>query len=132
MMKKWLLVLIIAVGLCFPASSFAVTKEGTIQGLYSVCEGRTCTPGEELLVAAMEEIFVLQDNAGEAFLLPNIKSAALARFLNKMVRIEGDIVLQGKAIKVNKAEVYERGKWKTWFSPEIVKQMERDSIAPLP
>ena len=131
-MKKWLLVLIIAVGLCFPASSFAVTKEGTIQGLFSVCEGKTCSPGEEMLVAALEEIFVLQTNEGESFLLPNIKSSALARFINKMVRIEGDVALQGKALKVNKAEVYEKGKWVTWYSPRIAKEAAEMNIAPLP
>jgi len=131
-MKKWLLVLIIAVGLCFPASSFAVTKEGTIQGLFSVCEGKTCTPGEEMLVAAMEEIFVLQTNSGESFLLPNIRGAALSRFLNKMVRVEGDVKLQGKAIMVNKAEVYEKGKWKTWYSPKIARDAAAMQIAPLP
>ena len=118
-MKKWFLVLIIAVGLCFPASSFAATKEGTIQGLFSVCDGKTCTPGEEMLVAAMEEIFVLQTTGGESYLLPNIKSSALSRFLNKMVRVEGEIKLQGKAIIVDKAEVYEKGTWKTFFSQKI-------------
>ncbi len=131
-MKKWLLVLIIAVGLCFPASSFAVTKEGTIQGLFSVCEGKTCTPGEEMLVAAMEEIFVLQTNSGESFLLPNIRGAALSRFLNKMVRVEGTIKLQGKALIVDKAEVYEKGKWKTWYSPKIARDAAAMQIAPLP
>ena len=131
-MKKWLLVLIIAVGLCFPASSFAVTKEGTIQGLFSVCEGKTCTPGEEMLVAAMEEIFVLQTNSGESFLLPNIRGAALSRFLNKMVRVEGDIKLQGKAIMVNKAEVYEKGKWKTWYSKAIAEKALKDLYTPAP
>ena len=131
-MKKWLLVLIIAVGLCFPASSFAVTQEGTIQGLFSVCVGKVCTPGEEMLVAAMEEIFVLQTNSGETFLLPNIRGGALSRFLNKMVRIEGDIALQGKAIMVNRAEVYENGKWKTWYSPKIAEDAAAMSIAPLP
>ncbi len=131
-MKKWLLVLIIAVGLCFPASSFAVTKEGTIQGLFSVCEGKTCTPGEEMLVAAMEEIFVLQTNSGETYLLPNIRGAALSRFLNKMVRVEGTIKLQGKALMVNKAEVYEKGKWKTWYSPKIAADAAAMAIAPLP
>ena len=131
-MKKWLLVLIIAVGLCFPASSFAVTKEGTIQGLFSVCEGKTCSPGEEMLVAAMEEIFVLQTSTGESFLLPNIKSAALARFINKMVRVEGTMTLQGKALKVIKAEVFEKGTWKTWYSPRIAKEAADMAIAPLP
>jgi len=131
-MKKWLLVLIIAVGLCFPASSFAVTKEGTIQGLFSVCEGKTCTPGEEMLVAAMEEIFVLQTNSGESYLLPNIKSAALSRFINKMVRVDGTIKLQGKALIVDKAEVYEKGKWKTFYSKAIAEKAMKDLYTPAP
>ncbi|MBW1863120.1 MAG: hypothetical protein JRJ02_12225 [Deltaproteobacteria bacterium] len=132
MMKKWFLVLIIALALCFPASASAVTKEGTIQGLFSVCEGATCTPGEEMLVAAMEEIFVLHTSAGESYLLPNIKSNALSRFINKMVRVEGDIKLQGKAIIVNKAEVYEKGKWKTFYSKAMAEQAMKDLYHPMP
>lgn len=131
-MKKWLLVLIIAVGLCFPASSFAVTKEGTIQGLFSVCEGKTCSPGEEMLVAAMEEIFVLQTSSGEAFLLPNIKSSALSRFLNKMVRVEGTIKLEGKALVADKAEVFEKGNWKTFYSKAIAEKAMKDLYTPAP
>ena len=131
-MKKWFLVLILAVGLCFPVSSFAVMKEGTIQGLMSVCEGKTCTPGEELLVAAMEEIFVLQTSGGESYLLPNIKSSVLSRYINKMVRIEGTIALQGKAMKVDKAEVYEKGKWKAFYSQAIANQMLKDQYGPQP
>jgi len=131
-MKKWLLVSVLVVGLCLPASAFAIKAEGTIQGLFSICEGKTCTPGEELMVAAMEDIFVLYTDAGESFLLPNIKSGALGRLVGKMVRVEGESKLKGKAIVVNKAEVFENGKWQVFYTPEMAKKALEELYHPVP
>jgi hypothetical protein len=131
-MKKWFLVLVLAVCLCLPASAFAIKVEGTVQGLFSICEGKTCTPGEELMTAAMEDIFVLYTDAGETFLLPNIKSGALARLVGKMVRAEGELKLKGKAIVVSKAEVFEKGRWQVFFTPAMAKKALEELYHPVP
>jgi hypothetical protein len=131
-MKKWFLVLVLAVCLCLPASAFAIKVEGTVQGLFSICEGKTCTPGEELMTAAMEDIFVLYTDAGETFLLPNIKSGALAGLVGKMVRAEGELKLKGKAIVVSKAEVFEKGRWQVFFTPAMAKKALEELYHPVP
>jgi hypothetical protein len=131
-MKKWLLILVLAVSLCLPASAFAFKAEGTIQGLFSICQGKTCSPGEELLTAALEEIFVLYTDAGKSYLLPNIRSAVLSRLVGKMVRVDGDLKLEGKAIIVDKGEVFEKGDWKVFYSPEVAKKAMEELYQPLP
>jgi hypothetical protein len=134
MMKKWVLVLIVAVALCLPGAVFGkmIKAQGTIQGLMSTCEGQVCTPGEEMLMAAMEEIFILLTDSGESYLLPNVKSAVLSRYLNKMVRVEGEARFDGKAIMVSTAEAFEKGKWRVFYSPELVKQYQSDRRQPMP
>jgi hypothetical protein len=135
MMKKMILVLALVVGLCLPTLSFGnerVKKEGTIQGLLRVCEGIVCRPGEEMIAAALEEIFVLVDDSGKGYLLPNIKRAVLSRLLSKRVRVEGETRLDGKAIMVSKAEVFREGNWKVFFTPEIAEQAYQKVRAPTP
>ena len=133
-MKKWVLVLIVAVALCLPGAAFGkmVKTQGTIQGLMSTCEGAVCTPGEEMIVAALEEIFILLTDSGDSYLLPNIRSGLLARYLNKMVRVEGETRFDGKAIMVEKAEAFEKGKWRTFFSREIAEKAMNDLKQPKP
>ena len=133
-MKKWVLVLIVAVALCLPGAAFGkmVKTQGTIQGLMSTCEGAVCTPGEEMIVAALEEIFILLTDSGDSYLLPNIRSGLLARYLNKMVRVEGETRFDGKAIMVDTAEAFEKGKWRTFYSREIADRAMKDLYQPKP
>ena len=133
-MKKWVLVLIVAVALCLPGAAFGkmIKAQGTIQGLMSTCEGKVCTPGEEMLVAALEEIFILLTDSGDSYLLPNVRSGVLARYLNKMVRVEGEVRFDGKAIMVETAEAFEKGKWRTFYSQEIAEQAMKDRTQPKP
>lgn len=131
-MRKWLPVLVLVVALCLPASAFAIKAEGTIQGLFSICEGKVCTPGEEMLIAALEEVFVLYTDAGESYLLPNIKTAVLSRLVGKMVRVKGEEKLKGKAIVVSKGEVFEKGKWTVFFTPAMAKKALEELYHPAP
>ena len=133
-MKKWVLVLIVAVALCLPGAAFGkmVKTQGTIQGLMSTCEGAVCTPGEEMIVAALEEIFILLTDSGDSYLLPNIRSGLLSRYLNKMVRVEGETRFDGKAIMVEKAEAFEKGKWRTFYSRELAEKAMNDLKQPKP
>ncbi len=134
MMKKWVLVLIVAVALCLPGAAFGkmIKAQGTIQGLMSTCEGKVCTPGEEMITAALEEIFILLTDSGESYLLPNIRSGVLSRYLNKMVRVEGELRFDGKAIMVDNAEAFEKGKWRTFYNREIAERAQKELLQPKP
>lgn len=106
-----------------------VVVEGTIQGLQHACMGVYCKVGEENLVAALEDDFVLMgDNA--YYFLPNLKPTLLARYINRPVRITGQMALKGQAILVDKAEVLEGGEWKAFYSEEIAAEMKRRKMAP--
>jgi hypothetical protein len=134
-MKKSFLVIVLTLALSLPIFVFSaqVVKEGSIQGFMRVCEGKyTCTPQEELIVAAVEDIFILLDDEGNAYLLPNIKRSLLRHFVNKQVRIAGDTRMDGKAIMVSKAEVYRNGKWKIFYTPELAEKAYRDLHSPKP
>ena len=43
--------------------------EGTIQGLISTCFGKTCLPGEEYIIAALEDTYVLVTDSGKYYFL---------------------------------------------------------------
>ena len=125
-MKKWVLVAMLVLALCLPAAANAETVkvQGSIQGLLSTCAGEKCTPQDAIIIAAMEDIFVLVSAPGEYHLLLNLKNSLLSRYLNKEVRVEGDLKLEGSAIDVHKAEVLEDGVWQTFWSPEIREKVE--------
>ena len=124
-MKKGLLAVILVTILSITAQTRAddmVEVAGTIQGLLSTCAGETCTPREEIIIAAMEDTFVLVSDEGKYYLLPNIKHSVLSRHLNDPVKVVGTLTLDGTAIQVETAEVLEKGEWLTFWSPEIEEQ----------
>ena len=134
-MKKAIVIPFLAMVFYLPmwALGETVIKEGTIQGLYMVCEGKmTCSPQEEMIMAALEEHFVLLSDDGKPYLLPNIRSVVLAQVFNRRVKVEGETRLQGRAIMVSKAEVLWRGKWKAFFSPEIIEKYMFHRYQPMP
>ena len=134
-LKKLVPIVILIFTFSLPAVSFAkkVFKEGTIQGFYRVCEGKlTCSPQEELVAAALEDIFVLVDDNGEAYLLPNIKTSVLRYLVNKPVRFRGQTTFDGKAIMVDKAETYQDGEWEVFFTPELAEEAYRELRTPKP
>jgi hypothetical protein len=127
-------ILAIAIGLCLTAYALAdvkgaqgsrpITVEGSIQGLQSACMGVYCKAGEEGIVAAMEDEFVLATEDGVFYSLPNLKPTLLARYLARPVRVTGNEVLGGKAILVQTAEVMEKGKWSAFWSPDIADKVK--------
>ena len=126
-MKKMFLAVILVTILCVPCLGLAqdmVKVEGTIQGLLSTCAGETCTPREEIVIAAMEDTFVLVSDEGKYYLLPNIKNSVLSRYLGDLVKVSGFLTLEGTAIQVDTAEAFEKGTWVTFWSPEIEDQAE--------
>ena len=129
-MKKGFLAIILGTILCMPCYGLAhdpVKVEGTIQGLLSTCAGETCTPREEVIIAAMEDTFVLVSDEGKYYLLPNIKNSVLSRYLNDPVRVVGTLTLEGAAIHADTAEALEKGEWLTFWSPEIEERAELKS-----
>jgi hypothetical protein len=101
-----------------------VEVEGTIQGLLSTCAGEKCTPQKAVIIAALEDVFVLVSDEDTYYLLPNIKNSVLSRYLNDKVRVTGTLTLEGFAIQVETAEANKNGEWVTFWSPEIKEQIE--------
>jgi hypothetical protein len=127
-MKRLLLVLILAACMCCPAGVLAeglggtgekISMSGTVQGLVSTCAGHVCRPGEEYIIAAAEDNFVLLTDSGKYYFLPNLKSSQLARHIGKMVKVDGVLVLGGNAIMVTMAVVMKDGEWIPFHSPKI-------------
>jgi hypothetical protein len=101
-----------------------ITVEGTIQGLLTTCAGKTCQPGQEHIVAAMEDDYVLVADSGGYYLLPNLKSSQLSRHLNKRVKVSGVQVVGGNVILVNTAQVMEGGKWVDFHSRKMLDDLD--------
>ena len=132
-MKRLFLVLILAACLCYPTGVLAqgvsgtgepVSMSGTIQGLISTCAGHVCRPGEEYIIAAAEDNFVLLTDSGKYYFLPNLKSSQLSRHIGKMVKVDGVLVLGGNAIMVTTAVVMKDGRWIPFHSPKILESAD--------
>jgi hypothetical protein len=125
-MRKALLALLVVAVFCVPNYALAkmVKVEGTVEGLMSMCDQKMCTPGEETLIAAMEDTYVLVPKPGEYYLLPNVKSSILSRYLGQTVRVEGEPKLDGRAIMVKTAEVKIDQNWLPFYSPDILQMRQ--------
>jgi hypothetical protein len=128
-----MLVLILAACLCWPTGVLAqgvggtgepISMSGTIQGLISTCAGHVCRPGEEYIIAAAEDNFVLLTDSGKYYFLPNLKSSQLSRHIGKMVKVDGVLVLGGNAIMVTTAVVMKDGRWIPFHSPKIQESVD--------
>ena len=98
----------------------AVTVEGTIQGLISACTGQLCVPGEENIVAAAEDTFVLSVGKNTYYFLPNLKTTLLSRYLGKPVKVTGVKALGGNSIIVDTFVALESGgQWGEIYSPAV-------------
>ena len=134
MYKRLILVSLVVMGLCVPAPLWAqgalakgrsITLEGTIEGLLSTCSGKVCAPGQEYIIAALEDDYVLVTDSGKYYFLPNLKASQLSRYLGKHVKVQGTLALDGDAIIVQTAEAMIGGKWKAFSSPEIMDRAEK-------
>ncbi len=107
-----------------PMSGFAkdIKVEGTIQGLLCTLNGLTCPVGEEDVIAAVEDTFILVADDGDWYLMPNVKSALAAKYLNKTVRVIGQKAMGGQAINVSSADVLEDGEWRTIYDPAMAQK----------
>jgi hypothetical protein len=108
------------------------TIEGTVQGFTCVTTGKVCPVGKEDPMIAAERVFVVLEKGGkDYYFVPNLDRAILARHINQMVRVTGNMNPKYRSINANKLEVKEGGSWKTVWSTEMERQlldkMEKES-----
>ena len=108
--------MIIFVLVSLPAWAMAGTVEGSIQGLTCVTLGKLCPVDKEDPMIAAEKIFVVLTKDNNYYFVPNLDRAILARHINQMVRVEGEISSKYKAINAEKLEVFREDAWRTKWS----------------
>jgi hypothetical protein len=114
MNRKGIAVLALCAVLLLPALAMAGAVEGTIQGFHCVTQGKVCPVGKEDPLAAVEKTFVLHVQGDDFYFVPNIDRAVLSRYINKMIKIEGNVHTfskESKSIKANDMYKKENGKW---------------------
>jgi hypothetical protein len=121
-MKIYFFSLLMAAALVFtitPAVASDGTVEGTIQGYTCVSTGKVCPVGKEDPLIAHEKTFGVYTFENEFYFVPNMDRAILSRYINKRVRVVGDINTKYKSVQAKHLEVYEDGKWGTPWSLQL-------------
>ena len=116
---KGIVVFTLCAVLLIPALAMAAAVQGSIQGFHCVTQGKTCPVGKEDPLAAVENTFVLHVQGKDFYFVPNIDRAVLSRYINKMVKIEGQIHAlskESKSIKAKDMYAMENGKWRHVWS----------------
>ena len=116
MKKRLRFFMVIFVLVSLPAWAMAGTVEGSIQGLTCVTLGKLCPVDKEDPMIAAEKIFVVLTKDNNYYFVPNLDRAILARHINQMVRVEGEISSKYKAINAEKLEVFREDAWRTKWS----------------
>jgi hypothetical protein len=114
--------LFMAIALAFifvPSIVTAGTVEGTIQGYTCVSTGKVCPIGKEDPLISHEKTFGVYTIENEFYFVPNMDRAILARYINKKVRVVGDINTKYKSVKAQHLEVYKNGEWETPWSLQL-------------
>ena len=112
--SRFFVVIFVLVSL--PAWAMAGTVEGSIQGLTCVTLGKLCPVDKEDPMIAAERIFVVLTKDNNYYFVPNLDRAILARHINRMVRVTGEISSKYKAIDAEKLEVFREDSWRTTWS----------------
>jgi hypothetical protein len=119
MNKRGIIILSLCAFLLIPALALASAVEGTIQGFHCVTQGKTCPVGREDPLSGVENTFVLYVQGKDFCFVPNIDRAVLSRYINKMVKIKGDIHTfnkESRSIKAKDLYAKEDGKWRHVWS----------------
>jgi len=115
MKRKWIPMVIFLTIILIPAMALGAAFQGTIQGFNCVTQGQVCPIGKEDPMIAAENIFVLQTQDGKWYFVPNVDQGILAKHLNEMVMIDGELNMKFKAIKATNIHVMENMRWrKVW------------------
>jgi hypothetical protein len=115
--------LLISYALIFSGAVFAgtATVEGVIAGANCVVAKGTCPVKNDPHIA-LEQDFLLSVSDGKYYFLPNIPRSLKTRYLNKPVRITGD--LNGLSLVVATIEVKRNGEFQeVWNWKEITNEL---------
>ena len=102
-----------------PGVVSAGSVEGSIQGFTCVTMGKVCPIGKEDPLIAHEKTFGVYTHDNEFYFVPNMDRAVLARYINKRVKVEGDVNKQYKSVNADNLQVFENGKWETPWSLQL-------------
>ena len=102
-----------------PVWAMAGQVEGTIQGFTCVTQGKVCPIDREDPLVAATRVFVVNTSGHNYYLVPNLDRAILARYLNKKVRVVGNVNAKYKSITARSFEVWRNGNWKTVWTKEM-------------
>ena len=92
------------------------TIEGHMEGLDCVVEGHTCPVDNLDPHIAYEPDFVLHQGGTKYYLLVGVPRVVKARYVKSKIRVTGDVKTKYNAIKVDKLEVEQAGKFKKIWS----------------
>ncbi len=130
-----MLVVILFTLVTVPSMAFGATFVGTIQGFLCVTHGVTCPVGQEDVVAAAENVFVLYQGPDKPwYFVPNINSKLMARALNKKVKIVGKLDTKGEnRIIAEVGYIMEsNGKWRKAWSADLMDSIYEDILGSSP
>lgn len=139
-MKKLLVpTFMAAIFLLTPVFAGASNMTGTIQGYNSLMMGKAAPMGQDVHipahVVASETTFVLLDGAakGKHYLIQNVDRAVLARFMNRQVKIEGDVNRIEESILAENIYAFAPDKsWKKVWARNPLDDIYRDVFGSLP
>ena len=131
MKRTWMLVVILFTLVTVPSMAFGASFVGTIQGFLCVTHGVTCPVGQEDVVAAAENVFVLYQGPDKPwYFIANIDAKLLARALNKKVKIVGTLdPKRNKQIIAETGYVMgSDGKWRKTWSADLMDSVYEDIL----
>ena len=108
----------------------AATVEGTIQGLNCILNEKLCPVGQEDAVISQEEFFVVYTKTQNYYFVPNLDRAVLARHINTIVRVSGNLDKKHRAIQADKLEVLRKKKWVKVWTPKMEEEIQKYIYTP--
>jgi hypothetical protein len=124
-MKRLLVSVVLLLMFAFPLLAQAETLTGVIQGFNCVTQGKNCPVGMEDPLVMTERTFVLLQDDGDYYLIPNLDRALLARYVAKSVRVTGTLESKFNAVYADKLEYNVDGDWKTAWSKEKMEEFHK-------
>lgn len=125
-MKKVTLMSILVLLMAIPAWAFSGEVVGTIQGFTCVTTGKVCPVDKEDPLVAATRVFVVKTSGTEYYFVPNLDRALLARYLNKKVKVVGQINSKYRSINAEVFQVWRDGKWKTIWTKELEEEIKKE------
>ncbi len=125
-MRKILLTSIVILLMAIPAWAFTGEVVGTVQGFTCVTTGKICPVDKEDPLVAATRVFVVKTAGKDYYFVPNLDRALLARYLNKKVKVVGQINSKYRSITAEEFQVLRNGKWKTIWTKELEEMIMKE------